>query len=350
MTKYLKFNIILIKHLKNVEEIFFNTKKFQMTKMLFHYLNAGCQNLKALHWMPDWLENINYQNQDLINVMQRVHFLEIGLTQLTEFQFDPNNLTQLTLNHYDDYKIEKIKITFPNVTKLNIYSFHDEEYDSISEYKFPKLEFAKVIERNDEERMMIKEPFVHQIKYIKTLEYKTEFEVWIPFFISQLSQLTNLVWKQEIKRYNSIAEFFECLDVFSEHQLLENIKIEIQDEHWLIHKDFYEKLICFYKTKPNTKIVIRVSKVKKYVEQEDDEDKNEDEDEDGEGENDDDDDEDEDDEDEDDEDEDDEDEDDKDEDEDKMNQDEEVNDLDEYIKLFKETKDMHKLNMKLFII
>ncbi|WP_207888578.1 hypothetical protein, partial [Pseudomonas sp. 30_B] len=144
-----------------------------MTKMLFHYLNAGCQNLKALHWMPDWLENINYQNQDLINVMQRVHFLEIGLTQLTEFQFDPNNLTQLTLNHYDDYKIEKIKITFPNVTKLNIYSFHDEEYDSISEYKFPKLEFAKVIERNDEERMMIKEPFVHQIKYIKTLEYKT---------------------------------------------------------------------------------------------------------------------------------------------------------------------------------
>lgn len=50
------------------------------------------------------------------------------------------NLTELTLNHgYFRDEIIINKITFPNVTKLNIRDLDEEDFDKISKFSFLKL-------------------------------------------------------------------------------------------------------------------------------------------------------------------------------------------------------------------
>ena len=146
-------------------------------------------------------------------------------------------------------------MTFVNVTKLNIEGFHDFQFDLISKFKFPKLE-SVVIQQHDD----IPTSFINQIKNIKSLHYNR-----ISPEILQLSQLTKIVFKTIILCYDD--EFFKYLikifDILSKHQLLQNIKVEIEDPNMYIDEidvfyHFYEKIISFYKGKPNSGIVIKI--------------------------------------------------------------------------------------------
>ena len=76
----------------------------------------------------------------LINVIKRIKHLQIKYPILSTFKFEMTNLTELTLNHgYFRDEIIINKITFPNVTKLNIRDLDEEDFDKISKFSFLKL-------------------------------------------------------------------------------------------------------------------------------------------------------------------------------------------------------------------
>ena len=53
---------------------------------------------------------------------------------------------------------------------------------------------------------------------------------------------------------------FNCFDVLSKHQSLQNIKLEFNDPNKLINISFYEKLNSLFHAKPNTRIIIKIPK------------------------------------------------------------------------------------------
>lgn len=254
--------MIFLKKLKNIEEIIIESKReicsIKQSNEIFDYLNIECNNLQVLRWICyhsnndiDYQNHIDYQNDNVINVIQRVQHLDIPLAFLSRFKCQMNNLNELTINgDYVDGNL-KIEKTFKNLEKLTIFSFRNEDYDSISKFKFPKLESVsiKCITNDD-----VPLSFIHQIQNIKSFSY-VEYEYYFPFLISQLIHLTHLflIWFFD---QNTYSQSFEGFDILSKHKTLQNIKLEINDEKMLIDKDFYDKLASLCHTKPKTKIII----------------------------------------------------------------------------------------------
>ena len=168
-----------------------------------------------------------------------------------------NNLNELTIrggNHHNS--IEK---TFENLTKLNITHFFDKNFDSISKFKFPKLESVSINYSAD-----IPSSFIRQIKSIKSLYYYCGY-----YFSSSISQLTNLtdlvlIWHFGEDKYSEALQGF---DVLSKHKTLQNIKLGIYDNEFIINNDFYNKLASLCDAKPKTKIIIATEDYKSVTEQ-----------------------------------------------------------------------------------
>ena len=93
-----RFVIILVKHLKN-EALEFEFYKECDAFKVFYYLNRNCQHLKVLKW-----NSSIRQNEDMINVMNRIEHLEIEFIHFIDVlklkKFIMNNLTQLKMNGF----------------------------------------------------------------------------------------------------------------------------------------------------------------------------------------------------------------------------------------------------------
>ena len=252
--------MIFFTHLKNIEKITFFTCSIQKDKQLFHHLNVECQNLKVLRW-NSYREDIDYQEENMIKVMQRIQHLKVGLSVLLRFKFELNNLTELTI--YPVFVSEKrvFEMTFINVTKLNIYNFNSWDFEMISKFKFPKLEHVSLRQSFYD----MPTSFINQIKHIKSLDfnfnYFSEYHV-ISLLIPRLNQLTNLIWKG-ISLCDD-PSFHELFQYISLHKSLENMEFEIEDFYMEINQQFFDILINFCKKKPNTKIVIKLPKQSKH--------------------------------------------------------------------------------------
>ena len=75
------------------------------------------------------------------NVLQRIEHLIIDLETFSRFKFEMNNLKELSLKEREVRGIIQMeRKTFNNLIKLNVKSFSNLAYDSISKLNFPKLE------------------------------------------------------------------------------------------------------------------------------------------------------------------------------------------------------------------
>lgn len=260
------FMMILFKHFKNLENVSFNSRTIQQNQTIFHHLNTECNKLKVLHWRCAMK---NFQNEHLINVHQRIDHLIISLPIFSRLKFQLNNLTELTLYHFTDDDIMKVEKTFPNLIKLNVSNFKDLDFDAISKFNFPKLESASI----DNYHTKVPLSFLEQIQHIKSLECLYIETTFASSITRIIKQLTNLSWKlyyvtfeneneddDENENENENEKLYQCFDTLSKHKMLDNIKFEINDYYMLIKNGFYEKLIIFYHSKPNTKIVINIDK------------------------------------------------------------------------------------------
>lgn len=251
--------MVLIKQLKNIEDIGFQTKTIQEQKELFHYLNSECKNLKVLHLKS--YKNHDFQDQDLIDVMHRIKHLKTHLSNILKFHFDLNNLTELSLNGQYVHQIIN-EMTFANVAKLNLDFFGKFQFYYLSEFKFPKLEFVSM----KEIRNFIPTSFINQIKHIKTLHYYDErlIDEFInnPLLLSSLTQLVDLVWTDiSLKHFDAdyYKKLFQCFTIISEYKSFKKIKLGFIDSQMKINKNFYE-LLNFSVSRSITEIVIQVYK------------------------------------------------------------------------------------------
>ena len=248
--------MIIFKQLKNIEEIYIESETIEQANQIFDHLNIKCNNLQVLEWFPDDF-NIHYQNDNMINVIQRIQHLNVDLRILSKFKFQMNNLNELTIRGGDHCNF--IEKTFENLTKLNITHFFDKNFDSISKFKSPKLESVSINYSAD-----IPSSFIRQIKNIKSLYYYCGY-----CFSSSIPQLTNLtdlvlIWHFGKDKYSEALQGF---DVLSKHKTLQNIKLGISDDEFLIDNDFYDKLASLCHAKPNTEIIIATEEYKSGTEQ-----------------------------------------------------------------------------------
>lgn len=256
------FNLTLFKHLENIEDISFTSDKKEQEQQLFHYLNIKGKHLKVLKWNSsrknlDFI-NDDFINDDFINVIQRIEHLKICLSNLLEFKFEMNNLTELTIYQGLDVNKNMVGMTFANLKKLNIVNFSDSNYDSISNFEFPKLESANII---NEFYYKIPTSFIDKMKDIKSLEYYCCDYDLIPSMVLSMKQLTNFVWVGiSLSSCSSFSQLYQCFDLLSHHESLENIEFRICDSNITVDLDFFEKLIILCKAKPKTKTVIRIPK------------------------------------------------------------------------------------------
>ena len=63
------------------------------------------------------------------------------------------------------------------------------------------------------------------------------------------------------------SEAFQCFDILTKHKTLQNIKLGIYDNEFIINNDFYNKLASLCDAKPNTKIIIGTEEDKSGTEQ-----------------------------------------------------------------------------------
>ena len=249
-SQFLHFKMELYKHMENIEDISFYTWTTERIDQFFHIINNHCKSLKVLSLGTSSI-GYNIQNNDMINVLQRIEHLVIQVEKLPSFQFDLNNLTELSLYGDHMYWTTLTKMKFANVTKLNVEAFYKIHFISISKFKFPKLESVTIMNAN------ITRSFINQIKNIKSLEINE----LNPSIISELNHLTDLVCKEiTLRNDKSFVRLFKFFDNLLHHNLFKNIKFEIYDLKLKIYNESYEKLASLCKAKPNTKIVIKIDK------------------------------------------------------------------------------------------
>ena len=269
INKYDEFMKIIFYHLKNIEIIFFNsTDKIDNSQFekIFNHLNTNCESLKVLHW--NFRKDDDFKNKDLINVLERIQNLAISFSIFLRLKFKVDNLIELTLHHYNLVNDKKLMFrkTFPNLKKLNLYYFKQMDFVLISQSNFPKLNFVSQFPGDPDEIRYkkhrygsIPSSFIQQIKHIKTFQYSSV--ELVPSIFAKLNQLINLVWnKITLENDTLYSQFIGCLDAMSKHETLQNIKLEIEDKDMKFNIDFFNKLNSLCHSKPNTKIIIKITK------------------------------------------------------------------------------------------
>lgn len=269
INKYDEFMKIIFYQLKNIEIIYFSSKdKIDDShfREVFNHLNTNCKSLKVLSW--DFTKYQDYRNKDFVNVLERIKNLTISFRILLRVEFKVHNLTELTLYHYNivDEKNLKFGKTFPNLKKLNLYYFKQMDLVLISKSNFPKLDFVSLYPGDSDENtykkhryLSIPSSLIEQIKHIKILQCSSV-ELVSPIF-GKLNQLTNLVWNKITFDNDTLySQFIGCLDAMSKHETLQNIKLEIENKVMKFNIDFFNKLNGLCHSKPNTKIIIKITK------------------------------------------------------------------------------------------
>ena len=254
-------NLILFKHFENIANISFTSDVKEEDKILFDYLDINCKSLKVFHkrWCTSG-RDFDFQNNHLINVIQRIQYLKIDLSNLLQFKFfEMDNLTELTI--YQGFEIKKIiafRIIFPNLKKLNIINFSDLSFDSISKFEFPILESVIIV---NEFYYDIPTSFIHQIKHIKSLKYDCYDFTLIPKIVLSMNQLVNFAWTEiSLSDSYSFSQIYQCFDLLSRHESVQNIVFDINDSGIKIGMDFFQKFITLCKVKPKTIMEITIRK------------------------------------------------------------------------------------------
>ena len=269
INKYDEFMKIIFHQLKNIEIIYFNSKEKiddSNFREVFNHLNTNCKSLKVLYWK--FTKYHNFRNRDFINVLERIQNLAISFSIFLRLEFKVDNLTELTLYRYnlvDDQNL-MLRKTFPNLKKLNLYYFKQMDFALISKSNFPKLDSVSLYPGNSNEirykkhrYSSIPSSFIEQIKHIKTLQCSSV-ELVSPIF-GNLNQLDNLIWNKITLNNDTLhSQFIGCLDAMSKHETLRNIKLEIEDKDMKFKINFFNKLNSFCHSKPNTKIIIKITK------------------------------------------------------------------------------------------
>ena len=161
-----RFTKIILKHLKIIEEITFETCNFEEDKEIFKLLKS-CENLKQLKWLRNTETNKTFDG--LITTFQRLHHLNTHINIFIQFKNDLNNLTELTLR-LDFSEIEpQDEMVFENLEKLNIKVISDQHFNTISKMKFPNLKYVSIKEYNYRSTIYYPTSFIDQIQHIKHL-------------------------------------------------------------------------------------------------------------------------------------------------------------------------------------
>ena len=116
--------MLIFNYLKKIKDISFSSNTNEEIKKLFYHLNIECQDLNVLEWNSN-AEDINYQDEHFIMVMQRIRHLKIDLLTLTRSKFNLDNLTELTLSKISWNVERNIEMSFCNLTKFNLIDFDE---------------------------------------------------------------------------------------------------------------------------------------------------------------------------------------------------------------------------------
>ena len=252
---HIGFTKIIFRRLKNIEEIEFSSHSKKYDQIFFRYLNFNCKNLKKLSWIPNNFQNeIGFNDENMISVMQSISHLKIDLSGLVKFKFDSDNLVELELFPQHNFNVNDTnEMTFNNLLSLSIFYFYEEDFIAISKLKFPKLES---LDLQLYKVFNIPISFINQVKHINTL--KSRF--LIPSLISSMNlfkHLVNYECHEQILDDYSFTEIIDSLEILSKHNSLKNIKFNFR-----INRDYntelFEKIVNFCELKPNTEIVIQV--------------------------------------------------------------------------------------------
>ena len=135
-----KFIKIISKHFRKIEEIIFKTENKLYVKELFSNLKS-CENLKILEWkiMDIYGKNpegeIDDEDQNMIDVIQRISILNTLLFIFSQFKFEMNNLTELTLHGKWDAEhiyFQANQLKFNNLVKLTLEKFDIKSFFAVS--------------------------------------------------------------------------------------------------------------------------------------------------------------------------------------------------------------------------
>ena len=265
----INFAKIISKHFRKIEKFVFNTKKKFDAKQVFSHLKS-CENLKILEWKimnvyeknPE--EEIDGQDQNMIDVIQRIGKLNTQVFIFSQFKFEMNNLTELTLHGLWNVELrdfQAYQTKFNNLVKLTLYFSVAKHFFIISKFEFPKLE--SVVTKIDDEETPTS--FFHQIKNIKSFSC----ENIEPNLISSLeSKLFNLnhfecIYIQVHSDY-VYSQYCQLFDVLSKHKSLQSIKIRIFEYYSKF--DLFEKMISLSRAKPNANINIIIHVITSNIE------------------------------------------------------------------------------------
>lgn len=163
---YIDLRIIIIKELKNIQEIKLKTQHLPEEQLYFQCLKS-CKNLKTLKWVKKG----NYQSEktdDMLKTIEKVNNLNIDVKIFLKINFNFSNLTELTLRGGDfDVTKPEDEIVFENVKKLTIKYCFDSEMICMSKLIFPKLQVFIV--KETPLRISFPTSFINRIKHIKQL-------------------------------------------------------------------------------------------------------------------------------------------------------------------------------------
>ena len=254
---------IIPRYSRKIEEFIFDTENKLDAKELFSHLKS-CENLKILGWKiidiygknPE--EEIDGQDKNMIDVIQRIDHLNILLFIFSQFKFEMNNLTELTLigkwnAELIDFQANQLKLN--NLVKLTLEDFDIEHFFAISKFEFPKLESVAMGVHDEKETPTT---FFDQIKHIKSLSCASIEPNLISSLESKLFKLIDFECTY-IHVYNecSYLQYCQFFDVLSKHKSLKSIKIIILELFFKF--DLFEKMISLSRAKPDANINIEIS-------------------------------------------------------------------------------------------
>ena len=256
---------IILKHLKNIEEIIIVSRD-KYVKEIFDHLNS-CQKLTKLSFISHYIvgddhHNIETNNQNMINVLQRVQFLNIEFRCFRQLNIQWNNLTELTLKFYDDSFLNGIKanaMTFSYLKKLTIIIMTLRKPNlsliSIAELKFPNLEYLNLINTFClYDWSGWNESFINNFRSIQMLFcYHHKFDLKYLSFMENLIQF-EFIFSFDDDNENDFGYLIQLFDAVSRHKSLQKIKFIFGEG--LFNLKLFEKLISLHHAKPNLQIRI----------------------------------------------------------------------------------------------
>ena len=219
-----EFNLILSRKLfsnfKNIEKLKFETFTNEMPQELFEHL-ISCEKLTSLKWNNRYNSDYLNEKQNLIQVFQRLIYLNTNLHVFTKLNCKMDLLTELIIhaNNWCHYN-QMDSIEYPNLIKLSLNYLFSGYLMVFSKVKFPKLQFLSIEFVN---KYFEDEHFEEKIIFYQLFENVNEINFKNYYFTEKIYQFPNLT---KLTFNCSYIDIIKQLEICLNHKSLDQIVID----------------------------------------------------------------------------------------------------------------------------